>query len=136
MKGSIIHNTGSAVTVRLPSGEAVPARSVIEALDMVARAKCLQQEGFGQINTIDCRTAEEKARSRDEFLCGECWIELGGIDCRCSDTDRSGQDSLPDQVEGTRPQGAGEAASSAAASVGCAGDCATCRCGCADGEGR
>ena len=61
MKGAIIHNTGSAVTVRLPSGEAVPAKSVIEALDMVARAKCLQQEGFGQINTIDCRTEAEKA---------------------------------------------------------------------------
>lgn len=37
MKGSIISNTGSAVTVQLPSGETVPAASVIEALDMVAK---------------------------------------------------------------------------------------------------
>jgi hypothetical protein len=55
MKGSIIHNTGSAVTVRLPYGETVPAGSVIEALDIVAEVKSLQQEGFGQINTFDFR---------------------------------------------------------------------------------
>jgi len=39
MTGHIIRNTGSAVTVQLPSGETVPARSVIEALDMVEQSR-------------------------------------------------------------------------------------------------
>lgn len=50
MKGSIIHNTGSAVTVRLPSGETVPAKSVIEALDIVEAHK----SAGPQIECPDC----------------------------------------------------------------------------------
>lgn len=37
MKGCVISNTGSAVTVQTPTGEVLPAGSVIEALDMVAK---------------------------------------------------------------------------------------------------
>lgn len=55
MKGFLIHNTGSSVTVNTPTGEDVPVLSVIEALDMVAKCRSLQAEGFGQINTIDFR---------------------------------------------------------------------------------
>ncbi|MFG3398679.1 hypothetical protein ACQKEK_02415 [Pseudomonas sp. NPDC077408] len=55
MNGHIIRNTGSAVTVEMPSGERVEAPSVVAALDMVEQSRSLQKEGFGQINTIDCR---------------------------------------------------------------------------------
>ena len=55
MTGTIIRNTGSAVTVQLPSGETVPVASFIEALDIVSTIRSLQTQGFGQINTIDFR---------------------------------------------------------------------------------
>jgi len=61
MTGHIIRNTGSAVTVQMPSGDQVEAKSVIEALDIVDQSRSLQQEGFGQINTLDFRTDAEKA---------------------------------------------------------------------------
>lgn len=149
MTGHIIRNTGSAVTVQMPSGDQVEAKSVIEALDIVDQSRSLQQEGFGQINTLDFRTDAERdqsglkisridvqARLGDEVLCGECWIELGGIDCRCLGADRSGQNGLPDQVEGARPQGAGEAAPGQRTAGSCSGECAACRCGGAEGEGE
>jgi hypothetical protein len=117
MKGSIIHNTGSAVTVRLPSGETVPAKSVIDALDIVEAHKS------------GCPLPAE-------VICGECFIEFGGIDCRCSGTDRSGQDSLPGQVEVQGPERCRAAADGigplAIAPCGATGHGS---CG-ADGEGR
>jgi len=61
MTGHIIRNTGSAVTVQMPSGDQVESKSVIEALDIVDQSRSLQQEGFGQINTLDFRTDAEKA---------------------------------------------------------------------------
>ncbi|GEM_PF-3233528 len=61
MTGHIIRNTGSAVTVQMPSGDQVEAKSVIEALDIVDQSRSLQQDGFGQINTLDFRTEAEKA---------------------------------------------------------------------------
>lgn len=35
MTGYIIRNTGSAVTIQLPTGERIPAESVPQALDIV-----------------------------------------------------------------------------------------------------
>jgi len=77
-----------------------------------------------------------EAMNNGQILCGSCWIELGGIDCRCSGADRSGQASLPDPVEGARPQGAGEAEAGQRTAGSCSGECAGCRCASAEGEGE
>lgn len=42
MNGHIIRNTGSAVTVEMPSGERVDAPSVVAALDMVEQSRSMQ----------------------------------------------------------------------------------------------
>ncbi len=51
MKGSLIKNATSGITVELPSGEKLPAGSIVEALDMVDRFKsaCTCPSGDGSL---------------------------------------------------------------------------------------
>lgn len=51
MTGHIIRNTGSAVNVQMPSGETVPAASVVAALDMVER----NRNAGPQIKCPECK---------------------------------------------------------------------------------
>jgi hypothetical protein len=73
---------------------------------------------------------------RSEVICGECWIELGGIDCRCAGAARSGQNSLPDPLESKGSEGSRAAEAGASIARGCAGECAACGCGGTEGEGE
>jgi len=66
----------------------------------------------------------------------ELLMQSGLIAASGSSADQRGQASLPDPVEGARPQGAGEAEAGQRTAGSCSGECATCRCGGAEGEGE
>ncbi|MCQ4282571.1 hypothetical protein NA633_05610 [Pseudomonas stutzeri] len=68
---------------------------------------------------------------------GAEWLAKSGLlDDAGAAADRSGQNGLPDPLEGARPEGAGEAEAGERTAGGCSGECATCRCGGAEGEGE
>ena len=68
---------------------------------------------------------------------GRDWLIQSGLIASSGESaDRSGQNGLPDQVEGARPQGAGEAETGERPAGSCSGECATCRCGGSEGEGE
>lgn len=68
---------------------------------------------------------------------GREWLIQSGLIASSGEgADRSGQNGLPDQVEGARPHGEGAAEASAAVPVGCASGCTSCSCGGIGSEGR
>jgi len=68
---------------------------------------------------------------------GREWLIQSGLIASSGESaDQRGQESVLDQVEVSRPAGSGEAEARAAAAGSCSGECATCRCGGAEGEGE
>ncbi len=72
---------------------------------------------------------------RAEVICGECWIEFGGIDCRCADADRSGQDSVLDPVEVPGAEGRGAESEGQGIALNRACECAGCCFGSVESQG-
>lgn len=89
-----------------------------------------------KISAIDLQARLGDDGEHYDGLGREWLIQSGLIASSGEGADRSGQNGLLHPVEVSRPAGEGEAEARAAAAGSCSRECASCRCGGAEGEGE